>query len=158
MFSETFRASAFHALGLESAFVQDNHSVTARAGTVRGLHFQTAPCAQDKLVRVTRGAIFDVAVDIRPASTTFAQHVGIELSADNWLQLLVPKGFAHGFQTLSDDTEVIYKTTDYYAPECEGGLLWSDPELAIDWPVVGGGVTVNERDACWPTLSQWIGR
>jgi dTDP-4-dehydrorhamnose 3,5-epimerase len=154
-FSETFRKSALAEAGFEGEFVQDNHSLSERRGTVRGLHFQLEPNAQDKLLRVVRGAILDVAVDIRPGSPTYGRHVAVELSADNWRQLLVPKGFAHGFQTLSDGAEVLYKVTDYYAPAAERGLLWSDEALGIDWPIKAGDATVNARDAAWPTLEQY---
>ena len=118
-FSETFNARALIAAGIDQVFVQDNQSLSVERGVVRGLHFQLQPKAQDKLVRVTRGAILDVAVDIRRGSPTYGRHVAVELSAANWQQLWVPKGFAHGFCTLEPDTEVIYKVTDYYAPEFE---------------------------------------
>jgi dTDP-4-dehydrorhamnose 3,5-epimerase len=111
------------------------------------------PHAQDKLLRVTRGAIYDVAVDIRQGSPTFGQWVGEELSADNWRQLLVPAGFAHGFVTLTEQTEVLYKVTDYYAPQAEGGLAWNDPALGIGWPIDAADVTTNARDGAWPTLA-----
>ena len=156
-FSETFRKSALAEAGFEGEFVQDNHSLSERRGTVRGLHFQLEPHAQDKLLRVVRGAILDVAVDIRRGSPTRGQHVAVELSADNWAQLLVPKGFAHGFQTLTDGAEVLYKVSDYYAPEAERGLLWCDPALGVDWPVPVAEATVNARDAAWPTLEQYAG-
>jgi len=153
-FSETFRKSALAEAGFTREFVQDNHSLSERRGTVRGLHFQLEPQAQDKLLRVTRGAILDVAVDIRPGSPTYGQHVAVELSAGNWAQLLVPRGFAHGFQTLTEGAEVLYKVTDYYAPERERGLLWSDPDLGIQWPVPAAEAVVNARDAAWPTLAE----
>ena len=152
-FAETFSARELGEAGFSHAFVQDNHSVSPLKGTVRGLHFQIAPHAQDKLLRVTRGAILDVAVDLRPGSPTRGRHVAVELSADNWRQLLVPKGFAHGFQTLTDDCEVLYKVTDYYAPAAERGLLWHDAALGIDWPLPLGSATVNARDAAWPGLA-----
>lgn len=153
-FSETFNKRVLAEAGFDREFVQDNHSRSTRPGTVRGLHFQAPPFAQDKLLRVTRGAILDVAVDIRRGSPTFGRHVAVELSADNWLQLLVPRGFAHGFQTLTDDCEVLYKVTDYYAPQAEQGLLWNDPALDIEWPIPGAAATLNERDAGWPTLAE----
>jgi dTDP-4-dehydrorhamnose 3,5-epimerase len=154
-FSETFRRSALAEAGFDRDFVQDNHSLSEKRGTVRGLHFQLEPHAQDKLIRVTRGAVLDVAVDIRPGSPTYGRHVAVELSADNWTQLLVPRGFAHGFQTLTDGAEVLYKVTGYYAPEAERGLLWSDPALGVDWPVTAEDATVNARDAAWPTLDRY---
>src|SRR3569833_48177 len=120
-FSETFSRKELAEAGFDRPFVQDNHSLSGRRGILRGLHFQRAPHAQDKLVRVTRGAVFDVAVDIRKGSPSFGQWVGVELSADNWRQMKVPAGFAHGFLTLTDAAEVRYKVTDYYAPEAEGG-------------------------------------
>jgi dTDP-4-dehydrorhamnose 3,5-epimerase len=151
-FSETFRKSALADMGFERDFVQDNHSMSGARGTVRGLHFQLAPHQQDKLVRVIHGAILDVAVDIRPNSPSFGQHVAVELSAGNWDQLLVPKGFAHGFQTLTENCEVLYKVTDYYAPQAERGLLWSDPALGISWPISVAEAALNDRDAAWPKL------
>ena len=127
--------------------------MSGRRGTVRGLHFQTPPRAQDKLLRVVRGAILDVAVDIRRGSPSYGQSVAVELSDENGLQLLVPRGFAHGFMTLTDRADVLYKVTDVYAPETEGGILWNDPSLGIDWPVAASDVTVNARDAAWPALA-----
>ena len=153
-FSETYNARALAEAGFEGVFVQDNHSRSPKKGTVRGLHFQAPPFAQDKLLRVTRGAILDVAVDIRVGSPTFGRSVAVELSAENWRQLLVPKGFAHGFQTLTDDCDVLYKVTDFYAPQAEGGLLWSDPAFGVDWPLTGDQVSINARDASFPTLAE----
>ena len=153
-FSETYSAKVLAAAGFDAPFIQDNHSRSPRAGTVRGLHFQAPPFAQDKLLRVTRGAILDVAVDIRTGSPTYGQAVAVELSAQNWRQLLVPKGFAHGFQTLTEDCEVLYKVTDYYAPASEAGLLWSDPALGIAWPA-GLEAVINARDAAWPALADF---
>ncbi len=150
-FSETYNAKVLADAGFVGVFVQDNHSRSPRKGTVRGLHFQAPPHAQDKLLRVTRGAILDVAVDIRKGSPTYGQAVAAELSAQNWRQLLVPKGFAHGFITLTDDCDVLYKVTDYYAPQSEAGLLWSDPALGVDWPADAQPL-INDRDAAWPTL------
>ena len=121
LFCETFNARALVAAGISAAFVQDNHSVSLQKGVVRGLHFQVPPHAQAKLVRVTRGSIFDVAVDIRVGSPTYGRHVGAVLSAAKWQQIWIPEGFAHGFCTLEPDTEVLYKVTDYYAPECDRG-------------------------------------
>jgi dTDP-4-dehydrorhamnose 3,5-epimerase len=153
-FMETYSKPRLAQAGFQGEFVQDNQSFSAARGTVRGLHFQSPPRAQTKLIRVTRGAILDVVVDIRRDSPTFGQHVAVELSADNARQLLAPAGFAHGFQTLTPDCEVLYKVTDVYAPETEGGLLWNDPALAIDWPIAAGDSTVNARDAGWPTLAE----
>jgi dTDP-4-dehydrorhamnose 3,5-epimerase len=153
-FSETYSRRALAEAGFDHEFVQDNHSRSGRKGTVRGLHFQIPPHAQDKLLRVVRGAIFDVAVDLRPESPSFGRHVGAELSAENFRQLLVPAGFAHGFMTLTDDAEVLYKVTGYYAPEAERGLRWNDPALGIDWPLEAGEVTVNARDATWPSFDE----
>ncbi len=153
-FSETFRKAAFEEAGFSGDFVQDNQSFSTTQFTLRGLHFQLAPHAQDKLIRVTRGAILDVAVDIRPASQSYGKHVAVELSADNWTQLLVPKGFAHGFQTLTEECEVQYKVTDYYTPAAERGLVWNDPALPIEWAETRADkVTVNARDAAWPCLA-----
>ena len=153
-FSETFRQSVLDAAGFAGGgFVQDNHARSTGRGVLRGLHFQAPPRAQDKLVRCVRGAVYDVAVDIRKGSPTFGQWVGAELSADNGLQMLVPKGFAHGYCTLTDECEVIYKVTDYHAPQTEGTLLWSDPALAIDWTVPADQITTNARDAAAPLLA-----
>ena len=153
-FSETFSRKRLAEAGFEKAFVQDNHSLSGKRGILRGLHFQRTPHAQDKLVRVTRGAVFDVAVDIRRGSASFGQWVGAELSADNWRQMLVPAGFAHGFLTLTDGAEVLYKVTDDYAPEAEGGLAWNDPQIGIDWPIAKAEIVTNARDGAWPKLSE----
>jgi dTDP-4-dehydrorhamnose 3,5-epimerase len=153
-FSETYSTRAFSEAGISETFVQDNHSASAMRGTVRGLHFQVPPHAQAKLVRVPRGRIMDVAVDIRRNSSTYGRHVCVELSADNWLQLLVPIGFAHGFCTLDDDSEVIYKTSDYYAPEAERGVSWNDPALAIAWPDFAGAA-LSAKDGEFPRLADF---
>ena len=134
-FSESWNAQTMADAGIDLAFVQDNHSLSARKGTLRGLHFQTPPMAQDKLVRCGRGALFDVAVDIRSGSPTYGQWFGVELSAENGRQLLVPIGFAHGFVTLNDDTEICYKCTAPYAPECDAGIAWNDSAIAVEWGV-----------------------
>jgi dTDP-4-dehydrorhamnose 3,5-epimerase len=146
-FSETYNAAQFAESGIKLVFVQDNQSWSARAGTVRGLHFQSPPKAQDKLVRVVRGSILDVAVDLRRASRTYGKWVAEELSAQNRKQLLVPIGFAHGFCTLTPDTEVIYKVTEFYSPADDLGIAWDDPDLAIDWPVNKDEVTLSDKDA-----------
>jgi dTDP-4-dehydrorhamnose 3,5-epimerase len=153
-FSETYSRRALAEAGYDREFVQDNHSRSARRGTVRGLHFQIPPQGQDKLLRVVRGAILDVAVDLRASSPTRGRHVAVELSADNFRQLLVPVGFAHGFMTLTEDCEVLYKVSGYYAPEAERGLRWNDPALGIDWPLDASEVTVNARDAAWPSFDE----
>lgn len=134
-FMETYSEAAFSKNGLNLEFVQDNHSFSAAKGTLRGLHYQLNPKAQTKLVRCTKGAIYDVAVDIRRGSPTFGAWFGIELSAENKKQLLIPKGFAHGFMTITEDVEVQYKVDELYAPECDGGILWSDPDIGIAWPL-----------------------
>lgn len=152
-FSETFNEKVFRASGIEAAFVQDNHACSRANGVVRGLHYQVPPKAQDKLVRVARGAILDVVVDIRLGSPTYGRHAAVTLSAENWLQLWIPQGFAHGYCTLEPDTEVIYKVTDYYAPDHEGGLLWDDPALGIPWPVTGSEAILSDKDKRLPRLA-----
>ena len=153
-FSEVYSASALAAAGIDLTFIQDNHSLSGAKGTIRGLHFQVPPDAQDKLVRVTRGAILDVAVDIRQGSPTYGHHVAAEISAANWSQILVPTGFAHGFCTLEDDTEVLYKVTGAYAPHSDKGLAWNDPALGIDWPVESGQAHLSDKDRRHPNLAQ----
>lgn len=153
-FSETYTKKTFEAAGLHYDFVQDNQSLSAEVGTIRGLHFQLPPFAQDKLVRVVRGAILDVAVDIRKGSPTFGRHVSAVISAAEWNQILVPVGFAHGFCTLEPDTEVIYKVTNYYSPEHDRGLLWNDPDLGIDWPVTADKARLSDKDHKHPTLAK----
>jgi dTDP-4-dehydrorhamnose 3,5-epimerase len=150
-FSETWSRRAMADIGVDADFVQDNQAFSARAGTVRGLHFQTAPHAQAKLVRVLRGAIYDVAVDIRPGSATFGQWVGAELTAEGGEQIFVPRGFAHGYSTLTDDCELFYKVDGLYAPQTEGGVLWNDPDLGIDWRVAGEP-TLSDKDKTLPRL------
>jgi dTDP-4-dehydrorhamnose 3,5-epimerase len=153
-FSETYNAQAMAETGAGLVFVQDNHSSSAQKGTVRGLHFQAPPHAQAKLIRVPKGRILDVFVDIRRDSPTYGKHGSVELSAENWLQVLVPAGFAHGFCTLEPDTEVIYKTSDYYAPQSEGGILWNDPTLGIAWPSFAGTIT-SPKDRELPLLANF---
>jgi dTDP-4-dehydrorhamnose 3,5-epimerase len=150
-FSETYSKRAFAAAGIGIEFVQDNHSLSAEAGTLRGLHFQVPPHAQAKLLRVTRGAVFDVAVDLRSGAPSYGRHVSAVISAAAWNQIFIPAGFAHGFCTLEPDTEVLYKVSDFYAPEAERGLLWNDPDLGIDWPEHAGAV-LSARDRDWPRL------
>jgi dTDP-4-dehydrorhamnose 3,5-epimerase len=146
-FMESFNQRIFtDAVGHEVNFVQDNHSRSVK-GVLRGLHFQKAPHAQGKLVRAAAGAVFDVAVDIRPGSATFGAWVGVELSADNQRQLWIPPGLAHGFLVLSDSADFLYKTTDYYAPQCEAALRWDDPDVAIAWPDVGMAPQLSAKDA-----------
>ena len=153
-FSEAFNAHALGSLGIGELFVQDNHSLSVDRGVVRGLHFQAPPHAQDKLIRVIRGSIFDVAVDIRVGSPTFGRHVTALLDPDNWSQLWVPKGFAHGFCTLEPHTEVLYKVTDYYARECDRGLRWDDPQLHIAWPVASQDAILSAKDKLHPVLGE----
>ena len=155
-FSETFNAGALAVAGITAPFVQDNHSLSTAQGVVRGLHFQVPPHAQAKLVRVTRGSIFDVAVDIRVGSPTYGRHVGAVLSAANWQQIWIPEGFAHGFCTLEPETEVIYKVTDIYAPDCDRALFWNDPELAIAWPVPAEAAILSAKDAAAPRLNDMV--
>ena len=152
LFCETHNAATWEKAGLHYQFVQDNQSLSRDVGTVRGLHFQTAPFAQDKLVRVVRGRILDVAVDLRRSSPTFGRHVAMELSPENWRQLFIPIGFAHGFVTLEPDAEVLYKVTNFYSPQHEFGLAWDDPDLGVDWPVGPERATLSPRDRQWPRL------
>lgn len=151
-FSETYNRQAFRDAGIDLEFVQDNQSLSAQLGTLRGLHFQSAPFAQDKLIRVTRGKILDVAVDIRRGSPSFGQHVAVELSAENWRQLLVPIGFAHGFVTLEPDTEVNYKVTNTYSAANDHGLAFDDPDLGIAWPLPPEGAVLSDKDRKHPRL------
>lgn len=150
-FMETWNAQRMADAGLDLPWVQDNHSFSAAKGTLRGLHFQSPPRAQDKLVRCTRGAILDVAVDIRTGSPSYGHHVAVELTPENGRQLFVPKGFLHGFVTLTDDTEVQYKCTDLYAPENDGAVRWDDPAIGIDWGTTSP--TLSDKDARAPLLS-----
>jgi dTDP-4-dehydrorhamnose 3,5-epimerase len=151
-FSEVYKLSDWRDAGMDCTFVQDNHSLSSPIGTLRGLHFQTPPFAQDKLVRVIRGRILDVAVDIRRSSPTFGKHVAVELSAENWRQLFIPVGFAHGFITLEPDTEVLYKVTALYSAAHDFGLAYDDPEIGINWPFPAGGPLLSEKDKRWPNL------
>lgn len=152
-FSEVYNKRRYAEAGVTSDFIQDNHSRSGPVGTVRGLHFQRPPFAQAKLVRVLKGAILDVAVDLRRGSPTFGQHVAVELSASAWNQLFVPAGFAHGFCTLEPDTEVFYKVDAYYSAEHDGGILWNDPALNIAWPVSAGQAVLSDKDRRLPLLA-----
>ena len=153
-FMESFNQRSFNeAVGHDVSFVQDNHSRSSK-GVLRGLHYQLPPHAQGKLVRVTQGSVFDVAVDIRSGSSTFGKWVGVELSGDNHRQLWMPTGIAHGFLVTSESADFLYKTTDYYAPQAEGCLRWDDPALAIEWPDVGGLPRLAAKDSAAPTLKQ----
>ncbi len=156
-FSETWNARTLSEAGLDPAFVQDNHALSKDKGTVRGLHFQVPPHAQGKLVRVVKGSILDVAVDIRRLSPTFRRHVKAVLSADNWTQIWVPPGFAHGYVTLEADTEVVYKVTDFYAPDCDRGFAFDDPEIGIDWGLTRATVCLSAKDAALPPLKALSG-
>ncbi|WP_349367883.1 dTDP-4-dehydrorhamnose 3,5-epimerase [Salinarimonas sp.] len=153
-FSEVYSGPALEEAGIRVQFVQDNHSLSRSPGTLRGLHFQRPPFEQAKLVRVIRGAIFDVAVDLRRGSETYGRHVCATLSADAWTQIFVPAGFAHGFVTLEANTEVVYKVSKPYHPASEDGLLWSDRDLAIEWPLPETTLTLSEKDRVWPGLRQ----
>ena len=153
-FFESFNQSKFNqAVGYDVEFVQDNHSRSAK-GVLRGLHYQLPPHPQGKLVRCVVGEVFDVAVDIRKSSPTFGQWVGVHLSAENKRQLWIPPGFAHGFLTLSEHAEFLYKTTDYWAKDCEQAIIWNDPSIGIDWPAFDGQPLLSEKDQMAPRLSE----
>jgi dTDP-4-dehydrorhamnose 3,5-epimerase len=151
-FAEVYRQDLFDEVATGVDFVQDNHSRSRQKGVLRGLHFQRPPMAQSKLVRVTRGAVFDVAVDAREGSSTYGRHIAVELSEDNGRQLWVPKGFLHGFCTLTDDTEFLYKVDAYYSAENDGTIAFDDPDLAIDWPFPREGLTLSKKDEAAPRL------
>jgi dTDP-4-dehydrorhamnose 3,5-epimerase len=153
-FSEVFSRQAFAAAGIAADFVQDNHSLSAEKGTVRGLHFQAPPFAQDKLLRVVRGALFDVAVDLRRGSPTYGRYVSASLSAAAWNQIFIPIGFAHGFMTLEPDTEVIYKVSNVYSAAHDKGVAWNDPEIGIEWPLPVRDVILSDKDRKQPLLAQ----
>lgn len=140
--------------GLNYNFVQDNHSLSRDVGTVRGLHFQSPPFAQDKLVRVLRGRILDIAVDLRQSSPTYKKYVAVELSYENWKQLLIPIGFAHGFVTLEPDTEVCYKVTNFYSTAHDHGISWDDPDIAIDWTIKKSDAILSQKDKSLPPLAR----
>lgn len=154
-FSETYNQRVLADLGIELDFVQDSHSFSAEPGTIRGLHVQAPPHAQAKLVRVAQGSVLDVAVDIRRGSPTYGRFVSAVISAEAWNQILVPVGFAHGLCTLAPDTVVLYKVTNYYAPDHELGLLWNDPDLGIDWPVGADEAKLSDKDRRQPRLREF---
>jgi dTDP-4-dehydrorhamnose 3,5-epimerase len=153
-FSEVWSSRALAAAGLALDFVQDNHSLSREAGVIRGLHFQRPPAAQGKLVRVARGAILDIAVDLRAGAPSYGQHVAVELSAANWRQLWVPRGFAHGFCTLAPDTEVLYKVDAYYDRDADSAIAWDDPALGIVWPVPAHQAILSAKDRAAPRLAE----
>lgn len=154
-FSETWVDRKWRAMGVDSSFVQDNHSYSGPVNTIRGIHFQTPPHTQVKLVRCIRGRIMDFAVDLRNGSPTYGQHVGAELSAENGYQLFVPGGFGHAFVTLEPNCEVAYKVSDYYAPECESGIRWDCPQIGIDWQLEGRFPALSSKDKALPTLAEF---
>lgn len=151
-FMESWSQRKMHDAGIDVQFVQDNQSFSAQKGTLRGLHYQLNPMCQAKLLRCTRGKIFDVAVDIRKGSPQYGKWVGVELSAENKKQLFIPRGFAHGFITLTDDVEVQYKADNYYAPECDGNIRWNDPDIGVEWPLKP--VILSEKDSKAPLLKE----
>ena len=153
--SEVYSRRTLASLGMDIEFVQDNHSRSAERGTVRGLHFQIPPHAQHKLVRVVRGSVFDVAVDLRRRSPTYGAHVSVVLSTEAWNQVLVPAGFAHGFMTLEPDSEVVYKVSDFYAPDHDRGLPWDDPDLGIAWPLPEREAVLSEKDRRHPAFAEF---
>ena len=148
-FMESYSKRDFEAAGLHYDFVQDNHSSSAVKGTLRGIHFQKGDKAQAKLVRCAKGAVLDVAVDLRPNSPTYKKWVGVELSAENKRQLLIPRGFGHGFVTLTDDVEFLYKADNYYAPEADGGIRWNDPEIGVEWGVTNPILSAKDEQNPW---------
>lgn len=153
-FSESWNERTLAQHGIHQRFVQDNHSMSMQAGTIRGLHFQSPPHAQAKLVRCGRGALFDVAVDFRRGSPTWGHWVGVDLSFENGRQLLIPAGFLHGFVTRAPETEIVYKCTDYYAPECDGAVRFDDPDIGIDWGIDQDSATLSDKDAAAPRLAE----
>lgn len=154
-FMESWNRETLRGHGIEIDFVQDNHSYSAPQGTVRGLHYQSPPHAQAKLVRVARGTVRDVAVDVRRGSATYGRHVAVDLSAENGRQLLVPAGFLHGFATLTPDVELLYKCSDVYAPDCDGAVAWDDPDLGIDWGIDFATATLSDKDRAAPRFADW---
>lgn len=152
---ETYSEAALAAVGVHDRFVQDNQSFSAFEGTIRGLHFQRPPHAQAKLVRCVRGAILDYAVDLRRGSPTYGRHVSATLTAEGGEQLYVPVGYGHAFVTLGPDVEVAYKVTDVYAPDCDGGIVWNDATIGIDWPLPASGPVLSDKDRVLPTLAEF---
>ncbi len=159
-FMESWSKRTFEEAGLFYDFVQDNHSLSTVKGTLRGIHFQRGDKAQAKLVRCIRGSVYDVAVDLRPGSSTYGQWVGVELSAENKKMFLIPRGFGHAFVTLTDEVEFVYKADNFYAPEADGGIIWNDPDLAIDWDACGvwgaDGPILSEKDMLLPRFSDTV--
>ena len=151
-FQESYNQKDFLEAELMHRFVQDNHSFSKVRGTIRGVHYQTLPMAQTKLVRVVQGAIWDVVVDLRKDSKHYGRWISVELSDNNHKQILIPKGFGHAFQTLSDDCHVVYKVDEYYSSECNAGFMWNDSEINIDWPI--SDVTLSDQDGSWPSFAQ----
>lgn len=152
-FTESYSKKKLEELGINVDFVMDNHSLSVKKGVLRGLHFQNSPNTQAKLVRVTKGSVYDVIVDLRKDSSTYGKWEGFELSADNFLMLFIPRGFAHGFCTLEDNTEFQYKCDNFYAPESEGGIIWNDPDLKINWPVKDP--ILSEKDKLHPSFAEF---
>jgi dTDP-4-dehydrorhamnose 3,5-epimerase len=155
-FTETYNQKTYSEAGVEAAFVQDNQSFSRQRGTIRGLHFQVPPLPQAKLVRVLRGSVYDVAVDVRAGSPTYGRWIAVELTADSGEQLFVPRGFAHGFCTREPDTEVAYKVDNVYAAECDSGLAWNDPTLAIPWPVAPQEAVLSDKDRALGRFSDFV--
>ncbi|MEN0000298.1 MAG: dTDP-4-dehydrorhamnose 3,5-epimerase [Pseudomonadota bacterium] len=151
--SETYNAAELARYGIATRFIQDNHSLSRKTGVIRGLHYQVPPFAQAKLVRVTRGRVLDVAVDIRKGSPTYAQWVALELSADKWNQLFIPEGFAHGFATLEPDSELLYKVSSQYSREHDRAIRFDDPQIGVDWQVADMQPIISQRDATAPVLA-----
>jgi dTDP-4-dehydrorhamnose 3,5-epimerase len=152
-FSEAYSKRAYAEIGIVNEFVQDNHSLSRKKGVVRGLHFQIHPFAQAKLLRVLRGAVFDAVVDIRTGSPTYGQHIATVLSEEDWNQIFIPAGFAHGFCTLQEETEILYKVDHYYSPAHERGVRWNDPALGIAWPISKAEAELSEKDKMLPLLA-----
>lgn len=154
-FTEVWNRATLQAHGIDIDFVQDNHSLSRDTGVVRGLHFQAPPHAQDKLVRVGAGRVFDVAVDVRTGSPTYGQWLGVELSAENGRQLLIPKGFLHGFVTREPNSELLYKCSDFHAPDCDGAVYFADPDLGIDWGIDAAAAVLSAKDRAAPRFADF---